>query len=346
LVFWLAAFAQSIDVVDQLCKIGGNKTRQGYTCKRILKLAGSSLSGGRAVTRTFDKPAITHAQQVKLLQQRGMSIDNVTEAEFYLQHLNYYRLGAYWLPFELNHTTHQFKPGTCFDDVLNLYLFDRELRLIVLDAIERIEVSVRSQWAYQLGHLHSPHAHLDSTLFSNYWKGNLKRLNEEVSRADEIFIQHLKVTYSEALPPVWAVCEVMSLGLLSRWYGSLQPKSIRRAIARPYGIDESVLGSWLQHLSLVRNICAHHSRLWNRDFAVTPKIPKHKSQQIAEQFVPSSRKLYNTLVTLLHFLNVISPRHGCRSRLKALISKHSIPVAAMGFPLDWKKRTIWQEEES
>jgi abortive infection bacteriophage resistance protein len=332
--------------VAQLCKIGGNKTCQGYTCKRILKLAGSSLSGGRTVTRPFDKPATTYAEQLALLQQRGMSINDEAGAEFYLEHLNYYRLGAYWLPFESDHTTHQFKSGTCFDDVLRLYFFDRELRLLVLDAIERIEVSVRSQWAYQLGHLHSPHAHLDSTLFSRYWQENLKRLTDEVNRADEIFIQHMLATYSEPLPPVWAVCEVMSLGLLSRWYTSLQPKSTRRAIANPYGIDESVLGSWLQHLSLVRNLCAHHSRLWNREFAITPKMPKSKSQQIAQQFVPGSRKLYNTLVILLHFLNVISPRHGCRSRLKALIAKHSIPVAAMGFPLDWKKRSIWQEEES
>jgi abortive infection bacteriophage resistance protein len=198
-----------------MCKIGGNKTRQGYTCKRILKLAGSSLSGGRTMTKPFGKPATTYAEQLVLLQKRGMTINNVDEAKFYLQHLNYYRLCAYWLPFESDHTTHQFKPDTCFSDVLNLYFFDRELRLIVLDAIERIEVSVRSQWAYQLGHLHNPHAHLDKTLFSYHWQENLKRLTEEVNRADEIFIKHIVATYSESLPPVWAVCEVMSLGLLS-----------------------------------------------------------------------------------------------------------------------------------
>jgi len=331
----------------QPCKTRGNKTRQGYTRKRTLKLAGYSLSGARTVMRTFDKPAITHAEQVALLQKRGMIINNTAEAAFYLQHLNYYRLGAYWLPFEVDHTTHQFKSGTRFNDVLNLYIFDRELRLLVLDGIERIEVSVRSQWAYQLGHLHSPHAHLDQTLFAiKYWQGNLTKLTEEVKRADEIFIKHIQATYSESLPPVWAVCEVMSLGLLSRWYSSLQPKLTRRAIASPYGIDEAVLGSWLQHLLLVRNICAHHSRLWNREFAVTPKIPKRKSQQTSGQFVANSRKVYNTLVIILHFLDVISPQHSCRSRLKTLIAERSIPVDAMGFPQDWKSRSIWQESKS
>ncbi len=193
--------------------------------KCILKLAGYSFSGDRTMTRAFNKPATTHAQQVALLQKRGMIIDDVAKAEFSLQHLNYYRLSAYWLPFEADHATHKFKPGTCFNDVLNLYSFDRELRLLVLDSIERIEVSVRSQWAYQIGHLHGSHAHLNSQLFnSKYWQSNLTTLSKEVERSDETFIQHLKNTYNEQLPPVWAVCEVMSLGLLSRWFSSLEPK--------------------------------------------------------------------------------------------------------------------------
>ena len=106
-----------------------------------------------------------------------MIIDNAADAEFYLQHINYYRLAAYWLPFEADHTTHQFKPDTRFDDVLNLYTFDRELRLLILDAIERIEVSIRSQWAYHLGQKHGSHAHLDQSLFDpRYWQKNLVQL--------------------------------------------------------------------------------------------------------------------------------------------------------------------------
>lgn len=129
--------------------------------------------------RPFSKPATTYAQQIVLLQQRGMIIENPTEAEFYLQHLNYYRLGAYWLPFEADHTTHQFKSETRFSDVLNSYIFDRELRLLVLDAIERVEVSVRSQWAYQMAHRHGPHAHLNADLACKHqsisWRWRRKR---------------------------------------------------------------------------------------------------------------------------------------------------------------------------
>lgn len=298
------------------------------------------------VKRPFTKPATTYAQQVAKLQQRGMVVGDPQSAEFYLQHLNYYRLGAYWLPFESNHATHALRPGTRFEDVLNLYVFDRELRLLVLDAIERVEVSVRSQWAFQMAHFHGAHGHLDPALaFRNdRWQKNLAKLTTEVDRSDETFIKHLNGTYAEALPPVWAVCEVMSLGLLSRWYDNLKPMPTRRAISAIYGVDEKVLESWLRHLSLVRNTCAHHSRLWNREFTITPVLPRSKPAGLTAQCVAGSRKLYNTLVILLHWMDVISPKHHWRSHVKALIAKHAIPVAAMDFPNGWDQFNIWQEQ--
>ena len=294
--------------------------------------------------RPFTKPATTYAEQVAKLQERGMVIDDPERAAFYLQHLNYYRLGAYWLPFEDDHGSHSFKPGTRFDDVLNLYVFDRELRLLLLDAIERIEVSVRGQWAYQMAHRHGTHSHLDDALAHKSWRwqSNLEKLTKEVGRSDETFIQHLTKTYTEPLPPVWAVCEVMSLGLLSRWYGNLKPMPTRRAIASIYGIDQRVMESWLHHLTYIRNTCAHHSRLWNRDFTITPELPLSKPAHLVKEFVPGSRKLYNTLVIVLHFMDIIAPSHHWRTRFKGLVSSHGIPTKAMDFPADWEAQAIWQ----
>jgi abortive infection bacteriophage resistance protein len=295
--------------------------------------------------RPFIKPATTYSEQVAKLQERGMVIDDPAGVAFYLQHLNYYRLGAYWLPFEANHATHTFRSGTHFSDVLNLYIFDRELRLLILDAIERIEVSVRSQWAYYMAHRHGPHAHLDQALAhkSWHWQSNFEKLKKEVERSDETFIQHLTRTYCETLPPIWEVCEVMSLGLLSRWYGNLKPMPTRSAIARVYGIDQRVMESWLHHLTYIRNTCAHHSRLWNRDFTITPELPRSKPEQLAHEFATGSRKIYNTLLIVLHFMDIIAPAHHWRQRLKKLIAEHGIPVQAMDFPEDWADRPIWQE---
>ncbi len=292
---------------------------------------------------SFQKKPTSYPEQIQQLKSRGLMIQNETIAEFYLKHLSYYRLGAYWLPFESDHHTHQFKLGTRFEDVLNLYVFDRELRLMLIDAIERIEVSVRAQWAYELSLAHGPHAYMEDCLARDLtqWAANLEKLRDEVNRSREVFIQHFKDQYIEDLPPIWAVAEVMSLGALSKWYQSLGPKKLRSAIAKTYQIDEGVLQSWLHHLVIIRNICAHHSRIWNRDITFTIKIPKHKPFSLVSEFLPKSRKLYNTLVLLLHCLDIIAPEHQWRARLINLIRQHEIQVKMMGFPADWEERDIW-----
>ncbi|HEX8255638.1 MAG TPA: Abi family protein, partial [Thermoanaerobaculia bacterium] len=213
--------------------------------------------------QSFSKPALAWEQQVELLQQRGMLIEDPKQAEFYLTHLNYYRLVGYTLPFEADHATHRFAPGTTFADVLNLYIFDRELRPLVLDAIERVEVSARSRWAYEIAHRHGPHGFLDPKLAKkqHLFQRNLHSLQEEADRSDETFMQHFRDQYSETRPPSWAVCEVMTLGQLSKWFTNLRPMQTRGAIAAAFGVDERVLQSWLHHLTYVRNVCAHHSRL-------------------------------------------------------------------------------------
>lgn len=294
--------------------------------------------------RPYNKPATTYAQQVTKLQSRGVSIADENAAKFYLQHINYYRLGGYWLPFEDNHGTHNFCAGTTFEAVLRLYTFDRELRLLLLDAIERIEVSARAQWAYRMGHLHGPHSHLNQALAYNprHWVKHKDDLEKEVGRSDEIFIHHLMATYSENLPPIWAVCEVMSLGLLSRWYNNIKPMNTRNVIAGVYSLDESTFASWLHHLSVVRNVCAHHSKLWNREFTILPQRPRTKPAALVPEFISGSNKIYNTLVITLYLMDQISPGHHWRARLKDLLRNHNEWLNDMGFPTGWETRTIWQ----
>lgn len=296
----------------------------------------------------FEKQATSHVAQVKKLKQRGMVIRDEASAEFYLKHLSYYRMAAYWLPFEKDHSTHQFKSGTHFDSILNLYLFDRELRLLLIDAIERFEVSVRAQWSHHLSLAHGAHAHLNASLARNQESHHksLERLKEEVERSQEVFIKHFKNKYQEPTPPIWAVTEVMSLGVLSKWYKNLGPMSLRRRIAQTYGVDQAVLQSWLHHLVIVRNLCAHHARIWNREFTFTIQIPRSKPAGLKEEFVRNSRKLYNTLVLLLYSLDILAPGHHWRQRLIGLIEQYSIPVQMMGFPQNWRARVIWKEGQS
>jgi len=247
----------------------------------------------------FSKHPITFDQQIDLLISRGMQIPDKDSARHYLSSLNYYRLGAYWLPFETNHATHTFKDGTSFDDVIDLYVFDRELRLLVLDAIERIEVSIRTTWAYYLAHTHGAHSFLDESIFrdSEKYSRCLEALEKEVRLSTEVFIKHYLNKYTNPpLPPVWSIVEVMSLGQLSKWYFNLKHRRDRQSIATIYDLDERVLTSFLHHLTIVRNLCAHHSRLWNRKIRFQLKIPRRPNNLMSCMNQEQPKKLYNTLV--------------------------------------------------
>ena len=294
----------------------------------------------------FNKPPLTYQQQIELLISRGMRIDDQDRAHRYLSHLNYYRLAAYWLPFEQDHGTHRFKPGTSFDLVLSHYIFDRELRLLVMDAIERFEVSLRTRWAHHLAHTYGSHAHLDRTLFKPKWRyqENIRNLEDTVRSSSETFIRHLRATYDETLPPLWAICEIMTLGQLSRWYGNLRHSRDRNAIARSYDMDEVNLVSFLHHLSIIRNTCAHHARLWNREFSFTWKLPKHRPAALVPNFnAQNGKRLYNALVMLAYLMDLMNPGHHWKQRLGDLFHQHpEVQSRFMGFPENWQERSLWQ----
>ncbi|MBE3662747.1 hypothetical protein BOO91_17590 [Vibrio navarrensis] len=300
--------------------------------------------------QVFTKPPLDFRQQVQKLQQHGLQVPDQARAEFYLGQLNYYRFAAYCLPFEQNHTTHAFKPGTSFDDILNLYIFDRELRLLLLDAIERFEVSLRTQMAYHLSHNHNTaHPHLQPQLFHNplEYGASVNKLANDVRSSKEDFIKHLTSTYEELLPPIWASVELMTMGQLSKWFSNIATRADRQDIARIYQVDEKVLTSFCQHLTHVRNYSAHHARLWNRGFTVTMIIPRHGPQDLINGLDSTNlqgraqRKLYNTLVMLMHLMNEMNPGHHWKQRLIDLIANHQIDVSKMGFPADWQQRSIW-----
>ncbi|MEO5347743.1 MAG: Abi family protein [Magnetococcus sp. YQC-9] len=298
----------------------------------------------------YDKPHTSFAQQIALLQSRGMIIDDYAQAIHCLTHLNYYRLVAYWLPFEEEHATHRFRPGTRFSEVLNLYEFDRKLRLLMMDAIERVEVSLRTQWAYYLSKEHGSHAYMLPSLCVNpeTFKKNLDNLKESIHNSHEIFVKHYLDKYTEPnLPPIWACCELLTFGALSRWYADLRPKPIRRAIANTFGFDDDVLESFLRHLNLIRNDCAHHHRLWNRSFTITMRIPRSKPMELVENFCKENcRKIYNALVMLVWIMERIEPNNDWQNRLLAIIQQHAIDPSAMGFPADHAWRPIWQTTRS
>ncbi|MBI4005306.1 MAG: Abi family protein [Gammaproteobacteria bacterium] len=297
----------------------------------------------------YTKPPLSLDDQLDLLARRGMKIPDNSRVRHYLAHINYYRLRAYWLPFEDKAVEgdHKFLPGTSFEDALALYVFDRKLRLLILDSIERIEVSLRTRWAYSLAMRYGAHAYLDTGLFrdTEKYRHCFEDLQKEIERSHETFIQHYQMHYTEPkMPPIWAACEVMSLGQLSMWFENLKHHADRKEIALFYQLDEIILSSFMHHLTHVRNLCAHHSRLWNRRFTFTMRLPR-KPRHIAGWFNPAElRKIYNTLVMLGYILKIISPDSTWITHIKELLA--DCPYAkpeAMGFPPGWGQLPLWKD---
>lgn len=293
----------------------------------------------------FNKPPLAFKEQLELLKKRGLQVDDPSFAIQCLQHHNYYRLSAYRFPLAQKGNPDQFADLTTFDDLWELYCFDRDLRLLVMEAVKRVEISVRTNIAYTLAHRYGPFAYENSTFFADQARHAewLARFDEEQSRSKEVFTQHYREKYALKRPPVWAACEIMSFGALSKLYANIKADKTRKEIAAVYGLMPTVMKSFLLHAVYIRNICAHHSRLWNRQFIITVSLPRKNPACLIKSLNPSSdRLLYNTLTLLTYMLQVIDPDSGWRLRLLELLEKPLFPVTQhMGFPDAWEERPLW-----
>ncbi len=298
----------------------------------------------------FDKQAKTIDQQRELLISRGLDISDTVRADNYLSHTNYYRLSAYFIPYQHESGSHQFLAGASLDRVLLDYEFDRSFRMLLMGALERIEVSMRTQWAYHMGLKFGSHGytmwHKRVYKNENLLRRDLAKLHEQVRQSNEPFIKHLKGKYSDELPPCWAACEVMSFGLLSKMYSNLSAYSVRKQISAVYDLEHPFLEGAMGHLSYVRNVCAHHSRLWNKHLIKKMPLPRSNPLGFRDSLVindlrHNGHKVYNTLVLIQHLLIKIHPESDWADQLIALLREYDMDVTAMGFPSDWQKRSIW-----
>jgi abortive infection bacteriophage resistance protein len=300
----------------------------------------------------FRKPPLTVSAQIQLLKGRGMLFADEVRAARVLQNINYYRLRAYWLPFELPATDrlqgaeHGFRPDTAFDRVVSLYVFDRKLRLLLLEAIERVEIAMRTHWAQTLAERYDPHAYLQPGLFhkQSIYESCMKSLDEELARSKETFVQHYRDTYTHpSRPPIWAICELLTLGQLSKWLGNVKLRNDRQAMAHRLGLDEVVVCAFAHHLTHVRNLCAHHCRVWNRKLTFTMTLPKRPSDLASQFNAREDRRIYNTLVMLAWCIRAISPDTTWPVRVRALLEERTADeLKAMGAPDDWKIRLPWR----
>lgn len=296
----------------------------------------------------FSKPPLSIQDQIDLLRARGLTINNETRAAKYLSNISYYRLSAYTLPFQKSHdANHAFENGATFEKVLNLYLFDRELRLIVFDAIERTEIAFRTQLINQYCFAHGAHWYEDPSHFHNnyLYSKSLQKLDDEIDRSGEVFIKHYRVKYTTPMrPPVWMSFEVASMGTLSKIYSDLKMSGAKKRISDHFMLGHpKVLVSWMHSMCYVRNICAHHSRLWNRVLTLKPLLLTNPRQRWLSNNNIQVNKLFAFLSCLLYLRKVVNPKTTFAHKIRQVLRRFpEIDPTKMGFPKGWENEPMWK----
>jgi len=299
------------------------------------------------IKQCYTKPPLSVQEQIELLKSRGLHITDEARAGRYLHNISYYRLSGYMYPYLADKKQHRYKTGTVFDDILNLYRFDRELRLLLFAAIEKIEIALRAQIINHFTtNINDPFWYTNTVYFSDPKKHIelLAAISSCINRShsNDVFIKHFYDTYSDPYPPVWVVFETLSMGQLSILYSITAKSPSRKAVADYFGVKEPVLCTWLHTLVYVRNICAHHARLWNKDLSITVKLPKKTSHTWLAADNLTGRKIYIVLGIIVYMLDTITPRHTFRQKIKELVTKYPhTDIAAMGFPADWLSDPFW-----
>lgn len=306
----------------------------------------------------YKQPALDYAGQLQQLKNRGLTVENDAKALHLLENISYFRLSGYWYPMLAEPKSAKlFKPDSGFNNAFKLYCFDRELRNLVLSELEKIEIAIRAKMIYILSHSHGPFWFNDNTLFQDHRKHNesIDKLEVERNRSDEIYIKEFNNKYSDPFPPSWIILEISSFGNLSSFYFNLKPGKEKRNIANHFGLDDHVFESWLHTFVYVRNICAHHARLWNRILSITPRVPlSPENTWIKITSVPNyggkgrdvkiNNRTYFLLSMIIYLLSTINPTHTFKNKLAQLLEKYpNVDVKAMGFPKGWETELLWKK---
>ena len=293
-------------------------------------------------TKTYTSPA----QLTALLQSRGLRIENVARTEAYLRHIGYYRFSAYLYPLlSMPKENHVFKSGSSFNQALDMYRFDKHLRLLMFNEIEKIEVAIRSAivniTSRETG---TPFWMTDPAFFydANTFLKTKQLIDAELAKSREDFIEHFRNTYSDPYPPAWILAEILPLGVLTRIYDNIKSNQIRKKIAQDFSLGIPVFNSWMTIITVARNNCGHHARVWNRTFAL--QVLTQRRMTCPWINIPvNQRKAYFSLCIIKYFLNIISPNNDMKAKIDALLADFpAIDIAAMGFPRGWENEPLWQ----
>lgn len=196
--------------------------------------------------RNFGKEYKTSQELVTILEHRGLTINDRQKAQLYLESIGYYRLSAYMHPLlKTPKSLHQYKTGASFAKVMMLYRFDKKLRMVLFNEIEKIEIAIReavmNMAAERTGDIYwliNSSYFRDQTIFNN----SMAMLSKEYERSTEDFIEHFKRTYTEPFPPAWILGELLPMGSVNMYYRNLKDKTLKKTDCKTFRSSRSRVG--------------------------------------------------------------------------------------------------------
>lgn len=295
----------------------------------------------------YSKQPLDYSEILDLLESRGLIIRDKNKAIECLKVVSYFRLDNYFHPMESDKVQHIFKPGSTFDNAMDLYRFDCDLRELIFTAIQAVEIALRSKMIHHISLQYGAFWFTDVSLFrdANIHHKCMEQIRQELKRTREEFIIEHSAKYSEPeFPPVWKTLEVTSFGTLSKLFCNFADNKIKKRIAREFNLPQHlVLESWIKSAVVLRNYLAHHSRVWNRKFPIKPQMTTPLRGNWVIPPVGNYDKLYSQLCYLQYLLNVIRPCNNFSFRLKVLLTEHlNVDTSAMGFPGNWLDEPLWR----
>ncbi len=297
-----------------------------------------------------NKPPYTIDEQINLLKLRGMLFKEEANAQDLLKNISYYRLKGYWWDMQDDYSLHTFKPETYFEDVIARYNFDSQLRIILFDALETIEIALRTKMIYHLSLKYGGLWYLNESIFidNDKYKKHVEDLKKEFVRSQELFIKDQKIRHPNTDADSWKILEIASFGTLSKLYKNLQYQLEEKTIiAKEFGLNRhSELYSWLEPITYIRNIIAHHSRLWSRNMVKKPTdhLNNPKGFWFANPLTSvQTKKPFLIISCMVYLCNQITPNHQIKTKILKLIEDNpKIPIYKLGFLNNWENEPIWK----
>ncbi len=288
---------------------------------------------------------MTYSDQVGILQSRGLIINDLEKAELILKQINYYRFSAYALKFQ--DVKDRFNQGTALEDILGLYEFDSNLRWYLFTWLEKVEIKLRTFVTYYIGQRYGSFGHIESINFSPRFRHYqwLNKLENEQKRSSETFIKHYNEKYKDSPDlPIWMATEIMSMGSLSRLLAGMKMLD-QKKLASTIDLHAPVIINWFHHLTYVRNLCAHHSRIWNRELAIKPKKPDIPTWNFLSN---NNNRLFASLTILIYLSDKFELKLPVKKTIVELHDRYSyLPFCVktgMGFPENYESIWLWSDK--